>query len=234
METKGAISIAETTGELSLKLAHDIVDTAAKAVADHGSFNFALSGGNSPKALYRAFTEAPLKYEMPWKKTYFFFGDERCVPRTSDESNFKMVKEVLFRPDLVRDENVFGLTDPDVDPKKSALDYETKMRKHFNLENGQLPKFDLILLGLGDDGHTASLFPDTEALKETKRLCVENFVKKFDAYRITLTLPVINNAKNVVFLVSGKGKADVVSEILSGKEEVSYPAQLVKPSTGNL
>jgi 6-phosphogluconolactonase len=235
METRGAIKITESAGALTLTLATDIVDMAAKAVADHGSFTFALSGGNTPKALYKAFAQAPLKYEMPWKKTYFFFGDERCVPRTSSESNYAMVKETMFTPVPVRSENIFGLVDPDVDPKKSAGDYEAKIRKHFDLEPGELPRFDLILLGLGDDGHTASLFPDSDALKETERLCVENFVKKLDTNRITMTLPVINNAKNVVFLVSGNGKAEVVSHILGDKkEEVSYPAQLVKPTRGNL
>lgn len=239
METKGAVKIAQSSGALALSLASDIVDFAAKAVADHGSFTFALSGGNTPKALYGALAAAPLKYEMPWKKSFFFFGDERCVARSSDESNYRMASEALFKPVPVRSENIFGLVDPDLDPKKSALDYEVKMREFFDLENGELPKFDLVLLGLGDDGHTASLFPGTEALEENDRLCVENFVPKFDTYRITLTLPVINNAKNVVFLASGSGKADVVSHILGSKndaadKEVSYPSQLVNPKNGKL
>lgn len=243
METKGAVKIAQSSGALTLSLASDIVDFAAKAVADHGSFSFALSGGNTPKALYGALAAAPLKYEMPWKKTFFFFGDERCVPRSSDESNYRMVNEALFKQVPVRAENIFGLIDPDVNPKQSALEYEEQLQKFFDLKKGELPKFDLILLGLGDDGHTASLFPGTDALNENERLCVENFVPKFNTNRITLTLPVINNAKNVVFLVSGKGKAEIVSHIIGdqndekseGKnEEVSYPSQLVNPKNGKL
>lgn len=235
METKGAINVAASKGELTLKLATDIVDLAAKAVAEHGSFNFALSGGSTPKALYQAFSQAPLKYEMPWKKTFFFFGDERCVPLTSDESNYRMAREAMFTPIPVRSENIFAFNDPDVDPKKSAEMYEARIRKHFDLADGELPRFDLILLGLGDDGHTASLFPESEALSERNRICVANYVKQFDTNRITLTVPVINNAKHIVFLVSGEGKSEILSHILCDKkEEVSYPAQLIKPTKGTL
>ncbi len=238
METKGKLKIAQSSGALTLSLASDIVDMAAKAVADHGSFSFALSGGNTPKALYSALSSAPLKYEMPWKKTFFFFGDERCVSRSSPESNYRMVDEAMFKPVPVRTENIFSLLNPEIDPKQSALDYETRMRKFFCLDAGEFPRFDLVLLGLGDDGHTASLFPDTEALTETERLCTENFVPKFDCYRITMTLPVINNAKNIVFMVSGSGKADVLSHIIceqsAEKENVTYPSQLVEPKNGKL
>lgn len=223
-----SVFVFENSKELIAKIAEDVLNLAVRAVADHGSFSMALSGGGTPRPLYEAFASAPLKYEMPWKKTFFFFGDERCVPHTSDESNYKMVRQAMFKPDLVRDENVFATEMQDSDPHESALLYEEEIQSFFNLQEGEMPRFDLILLGMGDDGHTASLFPGTEALKETKRICVANFVEKFNAHRITLTLPAINNARQVYFLVSGKGKADVLWRILCEKEKNSYPAQLVK------
>lgn len=229
MPANAGIHVFETHQELIAKAAEDIINAAAKAVADHGHFTIALSGGNTPKPLYELLATAPLKYEMPWKKTFFFFGDERCVPHDSDESNFKMVKQAMFKPDLVRDENIFATEFQDSDPEESARLYEEEIQDFFGLEENQFPQFDVVLLGLGDDGHTASLFPGTSALNETNRICVANYVEKFKSKRITLTLPVLDNAANVWFLVSGKGKAKVISEIISGKSEGLYPAQLVKP-----
>lgn len=232
MPADAGIHVFDTSKELVAKVAEDIVNAAARAVADHGNFTIALSGGNTPKPLYELLASAPLKYEMPWKKTFFFFGDERCVPHSSDESNFKMVKQALFKPDLVRDENIFALELQDSDPEEAAELYEEEIREFFSLAENQFPKFDVMLLGLGDDGHTASLFPGTAALNECQKICVANYVEKFKTKRITLTLPVLDNAVNVWFLVSGKGKAKVVSEIISGKEKDLYPAQLVKPVSG--
>ncbi|MDZ4836549.1 MAG: 6-phosphogluconolactonase [Candidatus Melainabacteria bacterium] len=232
MTASAGIHVFDTSKELIAKAAEDIVNAAARAVADHGHFTIALSGGSTPKPLYELLASAPLKYEMPWKKTFFFFGDERCVPHTSDESNFKMAKQTLFKPDLVRDENVFATELQDSDPEESAKLYEEEIQAFFDLEENQFPKFDLILLGLGDDGHTASLFPGTAALNECRKICVANYVEKFKTNRITLTLPVLDNAVNVWFIVSGKGKSKVVSEIISGKDKDLYPAQMVKPVSG--
>ncbi len=232
MSADAGIHVFDTSKQMVARVANDIVNAAVRAVADHGNFTVALSGGNTPKPLYELLASAPLKYEMPWKKTFFFFGDERCVPHTSDDSNYKMVKEALFKPDLVRDENVFATEMQDTDPEESALIYEEEIRDFFGLEDNEFPKFDLMLLGLGDDGHTASLFPGSNALNECVRICVANYVEKFKAHRITLTLPVIDNAENVWFLVSGQGKAKVISEIISGEKKDLYPAQLVKPLRG--
>lgn len=232
MPDNAGVHVFETSKDLVAKVAEDIVNAAATAVADHGNFTIALSGGNTPKPLYELLASAPLKYEMPWKKTYFFFGDERCVPPTSDESNFKMVKQALFKPDLVRDENIFALELQDSDPQESAQLYEEEIQDFFGLEENQFPKFDVMLLGLGDDGHTASLFPGSAALNECRRICVANYVEKFKTNRITMTLPVLDNAANVWFLVSGKGKAKVLSEIIGGKQKDLYPAQMVKPISG--
>jgi len=234
MSKDANINVIETASGLVSRLANDIIQLAVKSVSHHGMFTMALSGGSTPKPVYEMLGKAPLKYEMPWKKTFFFFGDERCVPHTSEESNFRMVNEALFKPVPVRSDNFFRLELQDEDPAEAALIYEEEIQEFFELEPGEFPRFDLVLLGLGDDGHTASLFPGTKALNEKERICVENFVPKFDTHRITLTYPTINNAGQVIFAVSGKGKAGVIAEILCGKEKDSYPAQRIQPKSGDL
>lgn len=228
------ITVIETARGLASKLASDIVNIAVKQVAEKGQFTMVLSGGSTPRPIYEQLAKAPLKYEMPWKKCFFFFGDERCVPRTSEESNFRMVNEALFERVPVRSTNYFALALQDSDPEESAMLYEEEICDFFDLGEEGFPRFDLVLLGLGDDGHTASLFPETAALKETQRICVENYVKKFDAHRITLTYPAINNARHVIFAVSGAGKAQVLARILGDEKEVSYPALGINPQAGDL
>src|SRR3954447_25679116 len=203
------------------------------ATAKHEApFSVALSGGSTPKALYLQLAEEPYRSQVPWKQIHFFWGDERHVPPDDEQSNFRMANQALLAKVPVPAENVHRIRSEVADANVAAEQYEHELRNFFELNQGELPVFDLVLLGVGDDGHTASLFPGTRALEETQRLCVANWVEKLATWRITLTLPVLNNAGEVWFLVSGSGKEQVLREVLSGFG--NYPAQLVQPTHGRL
>ncbi len=218
--------------DLSNFAAEKFVETGSEAIEKNGRFSVALAGGSTPKMLYKLLASSELKAKINWTKVFFFFGDERNVLPDSDESNFKMANETLFQSLQIPDENIFRWqTEKFENAEEIAKDYEKKLEIFF-----QNPKsFDLILLGMGDDAHTASLFPGTKALKETKQIAVANFVEKFDSYRLTLTFPVINNAENIIFLVSGDNKAEALREVLRGEfQPEKFPSQNVKTENGNL
>lgn len=231
-ETKAVINVYDNELELVRGLSKVIVDLAYVCQQHHGKFVVALSGGSTPVPLYNMLATSEFSKLVDWKKCYFFLSDERCVPLDSDDSNFKMVHDHLFSKIPVPESNIFKLKDPDKDAEQAASLYEKEIRKYCEIEE-ELPQFDLILLGLGADGHTASLFPDTKALSETKKLCVANHVPKLNAQRITFTYPLINNARNVYFLVKGEAKQDIVKSVLVDRVE-NYPASHVgarPPST---
>jgi 6-phosphogluconolactonase len=166
---------------------------------------------------------------------HFFWGDERHVPPDHPRSNYRMAYETLFAPASIPGENIHRVCGEEPDAALAAEKYEQDLRAFFGLEAGQLPQFDCILLGLGSDGHTASLFPGTEALHETNRLVTANWVEKFKTYRITLTVPVLNHADLVVFLVSGAEKAEALKEVLQGDYRPDrFPAQLIRPGPEKL
>jgi 6-phosphogluconolactonase len=168
-----------------------------------------------------------------WERINFFWGDERHVPPDHAESNYRMTHEALLAKAPVRAANIHRIKGEYLDPQSAAAEYEGVLRKSFGLSSTELPRFDLVLLGLGPDGHTASLFPGTAALAERERLVVANWVEKFNAFRITMTLPVLNNAASVIFLVSGEGKATVLREVLEGGRD-RFPSQLIRPADGTL
>ncbi|HSY66696.1 MAG TPA: 6-phosphogluconolactonase, partial [Terriglobales bacterium] len=170
--------------------------------------------------------------DIPWDKTFLFFGDERFVPPDHPDSNYRMVHETGLFSKVFNDQ-VFRVPTEEKDPDIAARDYEQTLQKFFNLKPGEFPRFDLILLGLGPDGHTASLFPGTAALNEKNRVVVANWVEKFHSYRITFTLPVLNHAACDMFLVSGKDKADMVRQVLVDKN-ADLPSQKVHPEDGRL
>ncbi|MBM2841757.1 MAG: pgl, partial [Bacteroidetes bacterium] len=163
---------------------------------------------------------------------HLFWGDERCVPPDDPESNYRMVHEALLRHIGIPPENVHRIKG-ELDPALTAREYEEEIRRAFGVNENAIPRFDLILLGLGEDGHTASLFPGTSALQEKQRIVTEVYVEKLESHRITITLSVINNAFHVFFLVSGKSKAQILGAVLN-ESPVSYPAQLVRPVAGEL
>ncbi len=231
METKN-VSVFETYDELVKATAELFVRLADESIKARGRFITSLSGGNTPKGFYARLAEKEIASQVDWSKVFVFFGDERTVAYQSPDSNQRMITEHLLSKVPLNRENVFALIDPDMDPKQTAIDYERTMHEFFRLAGDELPEFDFMLLGLGDDGHTASLFPGSPALQETQRWFVENKVEKLNTVRLTTTFPVINNSRNIIFLASGKSKAAVLKDVLTGPEG-KYPSQNVRAENGN-
>ena len=225
------LHIYKTPDLLLLALADFVVERATDSINTTGRFNFALSGGNSPKRLYELLASHVYRRRIDWSKVYFFFGDERYVPADHSNSNFLMAKNTLFKPLSISESQVFGV-DTSLSPSDSAIDYEQRLRKHF--KNSEI-NFDLILLGLGDNSHTASLFPHTSILHEEHALIKEIYVQEVSMYRITFTAPLINAARCVAFLVYGSSKSEALVHILKDPLNIDdYPAQLVQPKAGEL
>jgi 6-phosphogluconolactonase len=223
-----------TPQDLFQAAAEEVIRAATSAVAQRGRFTIALSGGSTPKNLYTLIA-ANASANLPWDRMFFFWGDERHVPPDDPDSNYRMAKESLLAKVAIPPANIFPVPAEDPDASAAAEAYEQTLRKFFGLAPGEFPRFDLILLGMGPDGHTASLFPETAALQEKSRLVVANWVEKLQTSRITFTLPVLNAARCVAFLVSGTDKAVVLHEVLEGNAAVEkYPSKLVRPSDGRL
>jgi 6-phosphogluconolactonase len=232
MPSTRSIEIVATPVDLFHAAAEEFVLAARAAIGAQGRFTVALSGGSTPKALYSLI--ASNYAEFAWNRVFIFFGDERHVPPTDPDSNYRMANESLLTKIAIPAENVFRVPAENPDAAAAALQYETQIRRFFALKPGEFPRFDLILLGMGPDGHTASLFPDTTALDENSRLVVANWVAKFDTHRITFTLPVLNRAVEVMFLASGAEKADMVRHVLQDKNFPQLPSQRVQPTEGKL
>lgn len=225
--------------ELNYFAAERFVEIANNSIhSEYGRFTVALAGGSTPKSLYQLLAGDKFKDKIDWSKAFFFFGDERNVLPDSDESNFKMANESLFEPLKIAETNIFRWKTELKNAEEIANDYEKAILTHFNsnaVADGSDLQFDLILLGMGADGHTASLFPFTEALNEIGLIATENRVEKLNTIRLTLTFPTINNARNVIFLVSGAEKAEALREVLQGEfQPDKFPAQKVKLNGGNL
>ncbi len=228
VSNRGRLNILDDSNLLAKEVAERFLTLALGYMSEKAQFTVALAGGITPRLLYQKLSEDKYAEKVPWAKTFLFFGDERCVAHTDPESNYLLVKNTLASKVAIPTVNVNRLEGQDTDPKEAAHEYENTIKTFFELQPGEFPSFDLMLLGLGPDGHTASLFPGTKALNETEHICVANYVEKFGHHRITLTYPVINKAKNVFFLVTGASKADIVKDVLQGEEGV-YPAQFVNP-----
>jgi 6-phosphogluconolactonase len=223
-----------TPQDLFQAAADEVVHAATVAISQRGRFTLALSGGSTPRSLFTLIA-ANASSALPWEQVFFFWGDERHVPPEDAESNFRMAQETLLSKVPVPPANIFRIPTENPDASAVADAYERTLRKFFELQAGEFPRFDLILLGMGPDGHTASLFPETKALQEKLRLVVANWVEKLNTNRITLTLPVLNAARCVAFLVSGSDKAPALREVLEGSgPAVKYPSKLVRPDDGKL
>lgn len=205
-------------------------EIASDAIEGKGYFAVAVSGGKTPVGFYQRLAAIS---GLPWSKTHIFLVDERFVPLFHPESNYGMLRENLLKKISIPAQNLHYISTLESSPSAAAEIYEEELRAFFKLPEGGVPEFDLILLGIGEDGHTASLFPGSEALKERKHLTAPVTLNRLLRDRVTLTLPVINNAKNVVFLVSGKHKAAVARKLLDEKDH-SLPASMVKPEKGRL
>jgi len=198
-------------------------------------FTIALSGGSAQNLYALLVNDASLRDQIPWAKIHSFWGDERHVAPKHVDSNFRMADETMLSKVPVPPQNIHRVRAEAPDAGKAAAEYEQQIRTFFKLQTGQYPCFDCVLLGMGPDGHTASLFPATAALHEKKRLVVANYVEKFQAYRITMTAPVLNNAGMVIFVVGGNNKAATLKAVLEGEPQPDlYPSQLIRPSRGQL
>ena len=232
MPSTRMIQILATPIDLFHAAAEEFIRAGQAAISAHGRFTVALSGGSTPKSLYSLL--AAQHADFAWDRTFLFFGDERHVPPDHPDSNYRMVNAALLTRISIPAENVFRVKTENPDAEAAALEYENELRNFFALKPGEFPRFDLILLGLGPDGHTASLFPGSEGLKEQSRLVIANWVEKFNTHRITFTFPVLNHAAQIMFLASGPDKADMVQQVLEGKVTPPYPSQQVRPIDGTL
>jgi len=230
------IHIVADTEELSRVAAAEFVHRAQDAVQAKGIFTVVLSGGSTPKSLYTLLADdVTLRAAVPWDKVHFFWGDERHVPPDHPDSNYRMAHEALLSKVLVPAANVQRIKSEYPEAHRAADEYDQRLREFFAVTVGHFPQFDLLLLGMGPDGHTASLFPGTVALHERTRLVVANWVEKFNTDRITLTPPVLNNAARIIFLIGGEEKAETLRAVLQGEQQPErFPAQLISPTQGTL
>lgn len=206
-----------------------ILDQAHKALGERNEFRIALSGGNTPVPVYTRL--AAIAHDLPWELTRITFGDERCVPPDDRESNFRMARETLLAPAAVPEKSIMRMRG-EIDPQIAAQEYQDDLDLLATQCSEPIYRHDLILLGLGDDGHTASLFPGTVALEETIRCVVANFVPKLNAWRLTFTFPLINRARHICFLVGARKNAGLIQRVLKGDPQ--FPVSRVNPSTGNV
>lgn len=235
-------TIVKTNAEdVALAAKEWLIETIQESIASRGVCSISLSGGSTPKRLYQLILETSLD-ELDWSKVVLIWGDERNVPHEHVDSNYRMVREAwLDRIDPSNPKHVPRVVPVQISvtaPERAAAEYELQVRRALDPQDilaGDFPAIDVILLGLGDDAHTASLFPETEALDETKRMFVANYVPKFAAYRLTMTAPAINSARNVAFLVCGASKRPAMEVVLHGPRHPNeYPAQLIEPKHGRL
>jgi len=206
-----------------------ILNLAQRALAERSEFRIALSGGNTPRPVYSKLAQPGR--ELPWERVVITFSDERCVPPGDEQSNYRMARESLFVPAAVPQESILRMRG-EAEPRIAAQEYQAELDRLARERGESIYQHDLVILGLGEDGHTASLFPETAALDETTERVVANFVPKFQTWRLTFTFPLINHARDVCFLVNANKHADLIERVLAG--EPQYPATRVNPVSGHL
>ncbi|KQS33771.1 6-phosphogluconolactonase [Dyadobacter sp. Leaf189] len=220
------IHIAKDGKQLSEELASWLVSYIKEVLSEKPHFTFVLSGGSTPKQLYSLLAQSPYKEQIPWGDILFFWGDERAVPFEDSRNNARMCYDELLNKVPVSKENIFMMR-TDLSPEDAAANYEHLLRTQFE---GKETTFDFVLLGMGDDGHTLSLFPGTEVVHEEKRWATSFFLPAQDMYRITLTAPIVNQAAAVAFLAVGEGKAQTLKNVLEGERNIDlYPSQVIQP-----
>ena len=229
-------SIWSTPQAVALAAARLFADTATQAASTRGVARIAISGGSTPKAMFALLADPaqPFLAQVPWSQLELYWVDERCVPPTDSESNYRMTNEAMLSHVPLPSDRVFRMGG-ELDPEEAASHYESTLRNTMRLEGAESPAFDLVLLGMGDDGHTASLFPHTAALHELGRLVVANHVPQKETWRITLTSPVINSGVEVAFLIEGGAKSAILAEVMTGpRDPERLPSQLIRPFNGKL
>jgi 6-phosphogluconolactonase len=226
------IIVLDNAEEVARVAADRWIEIAGASLASRGRFSVALAGGSTPRRAYEMLAAPEYRDRIDWTSVHIFFGDERCVPPSHPESNYRMACEAMISRLPIPEQNVhrmLGETDPDL----SARLYEQELRSFF--EDAPWPRFDLLLLGMGDDGHTASLFPYTPALREQQAWVFANWVEKLKTFRLTLTAPAINRAAHIIFMVTGEGKAERLREVISGaRDPERLPSQMIRPVDGSL
>ena len=232
MSTEPKVEIAGSPQELFHAAAEKFCSLGSSAIQDHGKFTVALSGGSTPRGLHQELA-THFASRLDWSKIFFFWGDERHVPPASPESNYRMAKETLLSKLPIPAENIFRVPSELPDARQAAAQYQQTLQQFFHLSPDSFPRFDFILLGMGPDGHTASLFPGTAALQDKDHLVVANWVEKLNTFRITFTYPVLDDAACVMFLVNGDEKAEMVRRALRDPA-ANLPCQKVRPLDGEL
>lgn len=230
------VEIFDTPEELSRRAAQLFAEASRRAIGERGHFTAALAGGSTPKGLYKILADENDEFRagVGWKKVFIFFGDERNVPPNDEQSNYKMAHEVFLSNVPLPRQNIFRIKG-ELSAKDAAEDYSKTIRRFFKLDDDELPRFDLILLGLGDDAHTASIFPHTSAAENPQDIAAAVNVRKLQTERVTLTAKTINQAREILFLVSGEAKASALKNVLEGEfQPEEFPAQLIKPTDGEL
>jgi 6-phosphogluconolactonase len=228
--------VEPTAAALAERAARQFVDLAQQAVAARGTARIAISGGSTPKAAFALLADAGKEWrkQMPWDRLELFWVDERCVPPDDPDSNYRMTREAMLDHVPLKPEQIHRI-EGELEPGLAADRYEAELRKSFRLRGAEIPQFDVVQLGMGPDGHTASLFPHTAALHEMKRLATANHVEQMNTWRVTLTLPVINHARHVFFLVEGVSKAMILNKVFEGgRDPERLPSQLIAPVGGIL
>ena len=226
------LQVFADASEVARAAALRFVEIARESIASRGRFSVALAGGSTPKRVYELLAGDDLSDQLDWSNVHIFFGDERCVPPDDAESNYRMANESLLARVALPEENVHRMRG-EGDAVANARLYEDELRGYF--DGDTWPQFDLVMLGMGDDGHTASLFPGTRALDVHTAWVTANWVEKFDTFRVTLTAPAINHARHVMFIVTGASKAERLQEVLYGAHEPQrLPSQLIQSQAGAL
>lgn len=228
--------VAPDPQSLAHLAAQHLVEQAEQSIAARGAARIAISGGSTPKATFQLLADPaqPWRERMPWSKLDLWWVDERCVPPSDADSNYRMTREAMLDHVSLPSAQIHRI-EGELEPEASAARYESELRNSFRLEGAEVPRFDVVQLGMGPDGHTASLFPHTQALYELGRLTVANRVEAKDAWRVTLTSPVINRASHVFFLIAGADKAQVLKEVFTGpRDPERLPSQMIKPAGGIL
>ena len=227
----GQIRVFHDLETLSRAAADLLFTLSHMATAARGTFTVAISGGSTPMKLYSLLGSKEYREKIPWKGVHIFWADERAVPKEHEESNFKLANDAFLSKVPLPEENIHRIAG-EKDPEEAAREYEEEIRTFFG--GSGLPVFDLVILGMGEDGHTASLFPGSPVLNERSRLAVPAYPETMKTQRVTLTLPVLKQAAHVLFLVPGSAKAQILYDILEGGKEDQYPAGLVRPVSGGL
>lgn len=227
--------ISSNLDEMYQRCASAVVKAGTQSISTGGRFTLVLSGGTTPRGLYQLLATAPYRDRLSWERVHLFWGDERCVPPEHAESNFRLVQEELINPLGLPQGNLHRIKGELESPEKVAAEYEAELADFFKLQAGDVPTFDLILLGMGADGHTASLFPSDSSLQERERLVTATRSIHRGFRRVTLTTPTINHARKVFFLIAGPDKAETAREVLEGSRQgAPLPAQLIELSDGEL